>query len=536
MAFPSPLRSFSASASFVDTAQFSGASYRAANWIPVGQTQGRGRQDRFRKQEKSVKDIYLYPVEKDFRTRLGLPPGAGLGPLGPADGMDGNQWAQQEMGGAPLGDKRMSKRLVEFAQSKAEQPGRAFTGVAEGDWPAIKAYYRFIDHPDQEAVSMEHILEPHRQRTIQRMQGQRTVLCIQDGSDFDYTSLAECEGLGVIGTNQTGAKSRGLHLHTTFAVAPNGLPLGILRAECVAPQLKSPDDQRPSYAIPIEEKDTFSWMAGLRDTVEVAAQMPQTRLVNVCDREADFFELFEEQLRNPSVQLLVRANHNRVINENPGKLFDAVRQSPLQTKVQVHVPRQSARPKLSKTKARPKRSGRQAELEVRYQRYQLCPPAYYSQKDPIDIWCIHAVESAPPEGNKPVEWFLLTTINIRSAEDAVSCLRWYCLRWRIEDFHRVLKSGCGVEQIGHETAERIRRAIAINLVIAWRIMLMTLLGRETPQLPPDIAFSNIELQVLNAYAKKKVSPRLQPCVMRYGSSPAWAATWAARKILSPATN
>jgi hypothetical protein len=178
----------------------------------------------------------------------------------------------------------------------------------------------------------------------------------------------------------------------------------------------------------------------------------------------------------------------------------------LQTKVQVHVPRQSARPKLSETKAGPKRSGHQAELEMRYQRYQLCPPGYYSQKEPIDLWCIHAVESAPPEGNKPVEWLLLTTINIRSAEDAVSCLRWYCLRWRIEDFHRVLKSGCGVEQIGHETAERIRRAIAINLVIAWRIMLMTLLGRETPQLPPDVAFSNIELQVLNAYAKK-TAPR-----------------------------
>jgi hypothetical protein len=492
--------------SFVDTAQFSGASYRAANWILVGQTQGRGRQDRFRKQEKSVKDIYLYPLEKDFRTRLGLPAGAGLGPLGPADGVDGDRWAQQEMGGASLGDMRLSQRLVEIVQSKAEKPGRAFTGVAEGDWPAVKAYYRFIDHPDEEAVSMEHILKPHRQRTIQRMQGQRTVLCIQDGSDFDYSSLAQCEGLGVIGTNQTGAQSRGLHLHTTFAIAPNGLPLGILRAECVAPQLKSPDDQRPSYTIPIEEKDTFSWLAGLRDTVEVAAQMPQTRLVNVCDREADFFELFEEQLRNPSVELLVRANHNRVINDKPGKLFDAVRQSPLQTKVQVHVPRQSARPKLSKTKARPKRSGRQAELEVRYQRYQLCPPAYYSRKEPIDIWCIHALESAAPEGNKPVEWFLLTTIHIRAAEDAVSCLRWYCLRWRIEDFHRVLKSGCGVEQIGHETAERIRRAIAINLVIAWRIMLMTLLGRDTPQLPPDVVFSNIELQVLNAYAKKKRLP------------------------------
>src|SRR5215471_20717188 len=118
-------------------------------------------------------------------------------------------WPKQEFGDALLGDARLSERLVEIAQSKAEKPGCAYTGVAEGDWPAVKAYYRFIDHPDEEAVNMAHILEPHRKRTIQRMKAQRTVLCIQDGSDLDYTSLAECEGLGVIGTNQTEARSRG---------------------------------------------------------------------------------------------------------------------------------------------------------------------------------------------------------------------------------------------------------------------------------------------------------------------------------------
>src|SRR6059036_703934 len=488
--------------SFVDTSRFSGACYRAANWILVGQSQGRGRQDRYSKHEKTIKDIYVYPLERDFRDRLGLAKGAGLGPLGPADGVDGNNWAKQEFGDAPLGDARLSQRLVNIAESKAEKPGRAFTGVAEGDWPAVKAYYRFIDHPDEEAISMPHILQPHRERTIQRMKGQRTVLCIQDGSDLDYTSLAQCEDLGVIGTNQTGAQSRGLHLHTTLAVAPNGLPLGVLRAQCVAPELKSPEEKRPSWAIPIEEKETFCWIEGLRDTMDLRAEMPQTRLINVCDREADFFEMFEEQRRNPCVDLLVRANHNRVITDEPFKLFEAVRQAPLQTKVQVHVPRQSARPKLSKKKAKPKRPSRQAELEVRYQRIQLRPSKYYSGKDPIDIWVIHAVESAPPEGAQPVEWFLLTTVDIRSAEDAVQCLRWYCLRWRIEDFHRVLKSGCGVEQIAHETAERIRRAIAINLVIAWRIMLMTLLGRETPELPAEVLFSDIELQVLRAYEKK----------------------------------
>jgi hypothetical protein len=522
--------------SFVDTSRFSGTCYRAANWILVGQTRGRGRQDRFTKREKTIKDIYVYPLEKDFRAHLNLAEGAGLGPLGVGEGLDGNNWAKQEFGGARLGDARLSQRLVGIAESKAEKPGRAFTGVAEGDWPAVKAYYRFIDHADEEAISMPQILQPHRERTIQRMKGQRTVLCLQDGSDLEYTSLAQCEGLGVIGTNQTGAQSRGLHLHSTLAVAPNGLPLGVLRAACVAPKSKSPDEKRPSYAIPIEEKDTFCWIEGLRDTMEAAARMPQTRVINVCDREADFFELFDEQRRNPCVDLLVRANHNRVITEDPFKLFEAVRQSPLQTKVQIQIPRQSARPKLSKTKAKPKRPSRWAELEVRYQRIQLRPSKYYSGKAPLGIWGVHAVEAAPAEAASPVEWFLLTTVDIISSEDAVQCLRWYCLRWRIEDFHRVLKSGCGIEEIAHETAERIRRAIAINLVIAWRIMLMTLLGRETPELPPEVVFSSIELQVLRAYAKKNGSHRLQHCETQSGLSPASAATWAARTIPNPVTN
>ena len=490
--------------SFVDTSRFSGTCFRAANWILVGQTKGRGRQDRFSKHGETIKDIYLYPLDQDFRTSLGFPRAAVLDPMGPADGLDSNIWAQQEFGDASLGDARLSKRLVDIAQSKAEKPTRAFTGVAEGDWPAVKAYYRLIDHPDKEAISLPHILEPHRRRTIQRMKGQDTVLCIQDGTDLNYTSLAQCEGLGVIGTNQTDAHSRGLHLHTTFTVAPNGLPLGVLRAQCVASQLKSPSDHRPSYSIPIEEKETFCWIEGLRDTVALSAQMPQTHLINVCDREADIFELFDEQRQNSVVDLLVRANHNRVLSDESSKLFETVRDTSVKSKLHIQVPRQSARPKLSKKKARRKRPGRSADLEVRYKRVQLCPPKYHSSKMPIDAWVVHALEVSSPAGEEAIEWFLLTTINIACPEDAIQCLRWYCLRWRIEDWHRVLKSGCMIERMAHNSAERLRRAIAINLVIGWRIMLMALLGRHTPDLPPEVMFSTIEIRVLRAYAKKKL--------------------------------
>ncbi|GAH37689.1 unnamed protein product, partial [marine sediment metagenome] len=398
--------------SFVDRNRHFGTSYRAANWIRVGRTKGRGRQDRFCKAAETVKDIYIYPLEKEFRGRMGLAEDAGLGPLGVADGVEAGSWAEKEFGGAPVGDARLSRRLVEIAAAKAEKPGRAFTVVAGGDWAAAKGYYRLIDKLEESAVTMSNILLPHRERTVRRMKGQRTVLCIQDGTDLDYSSLAECEGLGVIGTNQTGAQSRGLHLHSTLAMAPDGIPLGVLRAQCIAPQLKSPQEDRPTFAIPIEEKETFCWIEALRDTMELAAEMPHTRLIDVCDREADFFELFDEQRRSRCVDLLIRAKHDRTITTDPFKLFEGVRQEPVQTQVRLQIPRQSARPKRSKQKARAKRAERTAELSVRYMRVQLRPPRYYKDREPIEIWVLHALEENPPPETEAIEWFLLTTVDI----------------------------------------------------------------------------------------------------------------------------
>jgi hypothetical protein len=489
--------------SFVDTEHYSGTCYQAANWIAIGKTKGRGRQDRYSESTLSQKMIVMYALEKQFRKRLGLSPNAGLGALGISDGLDAAQWAEYEFGGAPLGDKRLSKRLVNVAHAKAQTPSRAFSGVAKGDWAATKAYYRMIDQPEESAVNLANILQPHRERTARRMMGQKTVLCLQDGSELNYTNLEKCSGLGDLKANQTGAKTKGLNLHSTFAIAPNGLPLGVLKAQCIAPQTRSPDDQRKPSKIPIEEKKTFVWIEHHRDLVDLAATMPQTQLVNVCDREADFFELFDEQRRSPSVDLLIRAQHDRNISEDPFKLFAAIRKTSVKSRVKVSVPKQSVRPKKSKQKAKAARPGRQAELALRHLTIQLPAPSYYCDKEPIEIQLIHALEENPPQGTKAVEWFLLTTIKIDSAKDIEKCLRWYTLRWRIEDWHRVLKSGCKIDDLAHETAERLRRAIGINLVIAWRIMLMTLLGRETPELPAEILFSDVELRTLHAYAKKK---------------------------------
>ncbi len=144
-----------------------------------------------------------------------------------------------------------------------------------------------------------------------------------------------------------------------------------------------------------------------------------------------------------------------------------------------------------------------ATIELRAMPMQIRPSGVHSGKKPVDIWVVHVREQDPPANDSAVEWFLLTTIPTCSFEDAQRCLEWYQLRWRIEDWHRVMKSGCRIQALAHETVERLRRAIAINMVIGWRIMLMTLLGRETPNLPAEILFSNLEVRVLAAFAQKK---------------------------------
>ena len=492
--------------SFVDISHYKGTCYRASNWQLIGHTKGRGRQDRQNEKAKSVKDIYVLPLEKDFRITMGLHKDDGFDARSVSDCVDGKNWAEKEFGGAPLGDKRLSRRLVEIGLNKAENPGSAYCNVAKGNWAEAKSYYRLIEMPDNSAVTMANILLPHRKQTIRRMKAEKIVLCIQDGSDLCYSRLEQCEGLGVIGTNQTGAQSRGLHLHSTFAISTSGIPLGVLRGECIAPEPKSKEDKRSAATIPIEEKKTFSWLKGMRDCVELKAQMPHTSLINILDREGDFFELFDDQHRNcPSVNLIVRAKHDRdTTGEN--KLFEAVRLSPIQTRLEIKVPRQSARPKKSKQKARPKRYERIANVAVRHAKVELIPPSHCKEKEILSLRIVHVIEDNSPAGVEPIEWFLLTTIEIQSISDALNCVKWYCLRWRIEDWHRVLKSGCGVEKLAHRTAERLRRAIAINMIVAWRIMLMTLLGRKTPELPVEILFSDLEIKVLKAFAQKKNLP------------------------------
>jgi hypothetical protein len=330
------------------------------------------------------------------------------------------------------------------------------------------------------------------------------VLCIHDTTDLNYANRPACEGLGVIGTNQTTTESRGLELHSTLAATAEGLPLGIVRAQCYAPELKPKRKGKDRRYIPIEEKETLRWLEGFRDCRDIAERLPGVRVINVMDREGDIFELFDEWRRNPGADLLVRAMHNRRAT-GEHSLFDTVKKAPVRSRMRVAVPAHGARPPRGKKGARPKTPARSAELELRFVSVTIRPPKHgvNSAQKPITLTLIHLVEPHPPRGVERVEWFLLTTLRVDSVQQAEQCVRWYCLRWRIEDWHRVLKSGCRPEAATNRTDVRLQRVIAISMVVAWRVMLMTLLGREVPELSPDVFFTDLELKVLWRFAKKK---------------------------------
>ena len=305
--------------------------------------------------------------------------------------------------------------------------------------------------------------------------------------------------------------ARGLELHTTLAVNPDGVALGVLRAAFDAPAPPNPPAEGEPTPKPREERKSFRWIEGLRDCAQAAEQLPQTRVVCAMDREADFLDLFiARRAHAPQVDLLVRAKVDRVLGKEKTPdgqtvsrhLFDQVRNAPARGDARVEVQRLSARAKASKQARKDRRAARVAEVTLRYQQVALpCPGAA-----PVELWVVHVREEQPPPTAEPLEWFLLTTLRVTSAVDATRILQWYALRWRIEEYFRVLKSGCKVEELQHHTAERLERAMAIKMVIGWRIQLMVQLGREVPDLPGDLLFSDGELRVLATFARSRKLP------------------------------
>lgn len=391
------------------------------------------------------------------------------------------EWAVEEFAEVDLRDERLNKRCQEIARALGEQTSAPINQACE-DWADTKAAYRFFDN---KKVSSEKITQPHRQRTIERMKAHELVLAIQDTIFFNYTHHPKTAGLGEIGNKRQ--NQRGFGMHSTIAVTPGGMPLGMLtQAFFTRPTGEPAHTPSEVRQLPIEEKESYRWIEAFEQTLVLTPT--ETEVVTVCDREADIYEMFVvAQEKNASI--LVRANVDRCLadQEEINKLWQKVEQQPVWGELSVEIT------------GNQKRKARQATVSVRFAPVKLKPPWRPDKKKlpPVTLNAILVCEDNPPADiDDPIEWLLLTNTPVADFEAAVKVVGWYCCRWQIEIFHKIIKSGCTVEDCRLETAARLQNYIALMCVIAWRLHWITYLNRATPDAPCTLALNTVEWQAL----------------------------------------
>jgi hypothetical protein len=475
---------------YVDTDQHRGHCYRAANWEYLGQTQGRGRQDAKRKSKFSPKALWVYPLRRDARKRLRPEP-----PKAPSH-QPGQHWTEQECGRARL-PKRLEKRLELligdfFARPTANIP------QACGSWVKAKAAYRFFKNPK---VRKEFILESHFEETAARVAEQAVVLAVQDTSFLDYSSHPQTRGLGPIGT-KSHDKALGLLVHGTMAFTPSGLPLGLIDLQSWARDPKDMGKSERRKQLPIDQKESFKWISSFRKARGLQERCARSRIISVGDRESDVYELFLEAQRPGAPALVIRAERDRALNQEEGLLWEKMEKEPVRASYELEV------------QAAKNRRARTAQMEVRFAPVSLKPPQRLRGRPPVALWAVYAVEASASDPEERLEWMLLTTLEVRCVEEALQVIGYYKQRWGIERFHKVLKSGCRIEDRQLGDARSLEACLAIDAMVAWRIYFACHLAREVPDAPCTIFFEEQEWKALTAFQKRQRSPAAQPPTLK----------------------
>jgi len=387
-------------------------------------------------------------------------------------------WGDEEFKTIELGDERLNRRAVLLAERLGQKPSASIPGACQS-WAETAAAYRFLRN---EEVSWDKVLAPHWQASQARMARHKVVLCIQDTTELDYNGQA-IAGLGPLSYEA----QRGLYLHPTYVVSTEREPLGVFNAWTWAREFKAGDGTRAGLC------ESTRWIESYERIAESAELLPQTRHVCIGDRESDMLELMlkARDLGYPA-DYLVRSQHNRVL-PGGGKLWDKVMGQAPVGRISLMLP--AGRGRKSRT----------VEQDIRVQRVQLSDRA----KGVIEVSCLIASEVNAPQGVKPVVWRLLTNRAATSLEQASELIDWYRSRWEIELFFLILKEGCRVEQLQLSDKDRLESALAIYLVIAWRINRLMRLGRTVPELDAELVFEPDEWRAAFILNKKPV-PRKMP--------------------------
>lgn len=411
------------------------------------------------------------------------------------------EWIEQELAASRLPDARLEKRLQQLVKQMAAGLGRSIP-LACQDWAATKAAYRFFSN---ERICEEQILAGHFEATRGRLPpGEAPVLVLHDTTEFTYRR----EDAAAVGLISKGSVRKDKHgqpvyfttcgvcLHSSLAVTLEGLPLGLTAVKFWSRKtFKGRRARRKAHRAPIEEKESLRWLENLRASAGLLGQ--PGRIVHVGDQESDIFDLFGVA-RQLETHFLVRTRADRLADGGPLRVAEAIGQSPRRGFYRVTVRNRKGEP-------------REAILEVRYQRMCIQTGRGKKKRYPEQtVTVIEAREKKTPPDRERIDWKLITDLAVDSLDQAIEKVQWYGLRWKIEIFHKILKSGCRAEQSRLRTTARLTNLLAVFCILSWRVFWLTMIHRVTPEAGPGLIFTDLELRILDKLVHDKPAPQPRP--------------------------
>lgn len=397
-----------------------------------------------------------------------------------------------EIAGIDLGDKRRNRRIGRLASRMAASPMESLRAACKG-WAEVIAGFRLLHN---EEVTWEKILGAHERATMERAGECERILLAQDTTELDYSSHKSLTGAGRLDAQNR----RGFYAHNHLLVDEDtGVALGLCGSHVWTREQETKNHGHKQ--VPFEQKESHRWFEGYLKACEVAQKHPAAEVVTVGDRESDIYEIYAEwqrrgQCGESRAEVLVRAGRDRALLDSERHLFEAMRTGQVLGTYQVKFASKAQLRKIRGSTRVTHRLGRKATLQVRGTKVCLKPThrKHGGQLPPVEMWAVCVSEIKPPKGHEPIEWLLLTSLPAETFSQARRIIEAYTKRWLVEELHRILKSGCRVEQINLRTSAALLPAVALYLIVAWRILYLRDFRRAQPDLCCSVFFASAEWQ------------------------------------------
>jgi Transposase DNA-binding len=421
----------------------------------------------------------------------------------------GEHWTEREIDRTAFKDARLGQRFGELLKQIGDGMGGSIPFACQ-DWANTKAAYRFFAN---ERVEEADILSGHFAATRARYDDCRgPILLIQDTTEFSY-QRANTSAIGLTKSVNSGRDKNGrwrhhtvcgMLMHSSLALTVEGLPLGLAAVKFwTRKKFKGTAQLKKKInptRVPIEKKESIRWLDNLRQSIERLGQ-PE-RCIHIGDRESDIYELYclTQEL---GAHFLVRACVDRLAGDGGHTIATEMEETSVKGLHYIDV----RNDKGETTKA---------ALEIKFKRIAVLPPIGKQKRYPaLNLTIVHATERGTPKGRKPIEWKLITDLAIRTRSEAIEKINWYAMRWKIEVFHKILKSGCKAEDSKLRTAERLANLMAVFCILSWRVLWLTMLNRIAPNASPKLALTDTEIALLDRLISGASHRRCRPGTLAF---------------------